>query len=100
QWVEPFPAFGHSYQASHVFGEGELRSLLGHRPKYERHQTPQPPANLDPLNRLLVRDIEGWLPDDLLTKVDRMTMLCSLEARVPYLDHAFVEFALSIPGRR
>jgi asparagine synthase (glutamine-hydrolysing) len=46
-----------------------------------------------------VRDIEGWLPDDLLVKVDRMTMRCSLEARVPFLDHEFVEFALSVPAR-
>ena len=47
---------------------------------------------------MLARDLEGWLADDLLVKVDRMTMRCSLEARVPYLDHAFVEYALGIPG--
>ena len=42
-------------------------------------------------DRLLHVDSRLWLPDDLLTKVDRSTMAHSLEARVPYLDHVFYE---------
>lgn len=42
-------------------------------------------------------DIHSWMLDDLLLKVDKMTMAHSLEARVPFLDHELVEFALSIP---
>jgi asparagine synthase (glutamine-hydrolysing) len=91
-----------SYLPSHLFSEEEIDRLLGSDGSFQRVRL-EAPADChegDRLNRLLVRDIEGWLPDDLLVKVDRMTMLCSLEARVPYLDHEFVEFALGIPGRQ
>ena len=47
---------------------------------------------------MLRADLATWLPDDLLTKVDRMTMAASIEARVPYLDHPFVEMVADIPA--
>lgn len=49
------------------------------------------------MNKFLYLDSKIYLPDDLLTKVDRMSMLHSLEVRVPLLDHKLIELVGSIP---
>jgi asparagine synthase (glutamine-hydrolysing) len=52
----------------------------------------------DDVNRLLAVDTHTYLHGDLLSKVDITTMAASLEARSPFLDHTFVEWAALMPG--
>jgi len=61
--------------------------------KYEESETE------DPLNKLLYLDIHSYLPEDLLVKMDIATMANSLEARVPFLDHQFMELVAQIPSQ-
>ena len=52
----------------------------------------------DRMNQMSFMDLLVTLPDTFLEKVDRATMACSLEVRVPFLDHDVVDFAVGLPG--
>ena len=57
-----------------------------------------PAAGWPMLDQMLFADSNTWLPDDLLTKADKMTMANSVELRVPLLDHKILEFAATLPA--
>jgi asparagine synthetase B (glutamine-hydrolysing) len=60
---------------------------------YRQHWRPDLPL----LTRLQYLDFHTYLPDDILTKVDRASMAHSLELRVPFLKRELIEFAFSLP---
>ncbi|TIX37061.1 MAG: asparagine synthetase B, partial [Mesorhizobium sp.] len=70
-------------------------NLTHHRPPISMNGAPQ----LDGLlSRLLYEDMVGYLPGDILVKLDRASMANSLEGRCPLLDHRVVDFAWRLPA--
>jgi asparagine synthase (glutamine-hydrolysing) len=63
-----------------------------HRHLYEHCESP------DPLDRAMYVDAKTYMVDDVLTKVDKMSMAVSLETREPLLDHKLLEYAATIPA--
>jgi len=66
--------------------------FVGFRLAYDSCPSP------DPLDRALYVDVKTYLVDDIMTKVDKMSMAVSLESREPLLDHKLLEFAATVPS--
>ncbi len=77
-------------------GAGESLALYGDSRAETVARALAAPARGGPAGAMLL-DYRTYLPDDLLTKNDRATMLNSLEARAPFLDHDLSTFALALP---
>jgi asparagine synthase (glutamine-hydrolysing) len=73
------------------------RAIDGHDPLAALRAAWRACASPDPMDRVLYADARVYMIDDVLTKVDRMSMAVSLEAREPLLDHKLLEFAARVP---
>jgi asparagine synthase (glutamine-hydrolysing) len=81
----------HWNPAAVALGVAETQGVL-----FDQHIASEFP---DLLSRMQFLDLVTYLPDDILTKVDRASMAVALEARVPLIDHRVVEFAWRLPQR-
>jgi asparagine synthase (glutamine-hydrolysing) len=87
-------------EKAHLFNRDFVEDLhktggLFAMPAMQKMMTPKD----DPLDWILNTDMHAYLPDDELRKTDRLSMWHSLEVRVPFLDHKFVEFVATIPSK-
>ncbi|MCB9362523.1 asparagine synthase (glutamine-hydrolyzing) [Candidatus Woesearchaeota archaeon] len=120
----PAVTAAHRITGSHAFKKGKIffeddqnkdheiyakilaYSTKRHRDKLSLLQNKNPYTSFDaPFkeaqggDRLLNCDVQRYLPDNILVKLDRASMGVGLEGRVPFLDHEFMEFSAKIPFR-
>ncbi|MDE4455114.1 asparagine synthase (glutamine-hydrolyzing) [Psychrobacter sp. DAB_AL62B] len=76
-----------------VFSKDEIKNLI----QADYYFSKDTPATTSNLEKMMISDFKGYLPDDLMVKIDRSTMSASLEGREPLLDNKIIEFAASLP---
>lgn len=85
-------------QRARLFNDAALHALGDHVAEARYWQAMADAPAREPLDRAQYADLMIWLPGDILTKTDRMSMAVSLEAREPLLDYRLVEFAATLPA--
>jgi asparagine synthase (glutamine-hydrolysing) len=80
----------------YFYSERETKQFFQFDEAYSELQVPKVARKLSPRENQALFDLNYYLTDDLLTKVDRATMLNGIEARVPLLDHHLIECSLNI----
>jgi asparagine synthase (glutamine-hydrolysing) len=85
-------------EKSRLYGEAMSSVRSQHLPYDYIRQYFSRADSQDYVNRQLYVDIKTYLCDDIMVKVDRMSMAASLEARAPFLDYRVVEYAATIPS--
>ena len=99
--ASPPPPWRHFLEKTHQYDEAVIRKLTGDsvRPcgSYVQELFGHYPG-ADFVNQRMFVDAHCYLPDQILSLTDRMSMAVSLEARTPYLDYRLVQFAASLPG--
>jgi asparagine synthase (glutamine-hydrolysing) len=91
------PSLQEFYRRSIAFWQDNTHPLKRHQ-QHDYSLTQASPSQLDSLTQLQYLDTQLYLPDDILTKVDRAGMAASLETRIPLLNHKVVELAARIPS--
>src|SRR5262249_5682071 len=77
--------------AEHI--PGSSRPFANFRDLFDSYQ------RYDAMNQQMIVDFRTYLPEQILTMMDRATMAASIEGRVPFLDGPLVDFAFSLSGR-
>jgi asparagine synthase (glutamine-hydrolysing) len=94
RWIGVFTGSEFDRVRGPALREGSLA-----RPAHDRVARVLERAGSDSIHRLLQLDLDAWFPDNILAKVDKMSMASSLEAREPLLDHRLVEVMGTVPSR-